>query len=325
MGTFVQNIDGGKTNQEGHYRLQTKVWTGNVLSGLTVSQSGTLGMSVVVAEGDLKIDYNDYGFSGWNDADSTVTIATSDVSNPRIDRVVAYVDLGMTPQTVTPNNPGFLKFKAVAGTPAGSPSRPSDGTVQTAVGSGNPFCDLADVAVAAGVTTISNGNITDKRALLQIGTSQIANAAVTPDKWTNPYMFSVYRSAAQNTTANTAVPVLCDTALFDRSSNVDLVTNKGRFTAPVTGYYHFDGAATAVLNGTAALGIDLYKNSSLLLQGNQISSTSASSAYGSIVTVSALVYLVAGDYIESYVICNATTSLIVGAQNAYFNGHLVSK
>ena len=179
MAKYISNRNGGKTDEQGHYRFHVNAWDGNILNdGLKVKQNSPLGMSVLVEPGDVKIDYSTYGYTGWNDADEAVTIATADGSNPRIDRIVAYVDRVMTPNPSNSNNPGMLKFMSVAGTPAGSPSPVSDSTVNTAVSS-NPWCELAQVQVNSGVSTITNGSITDKRT---IATPKLADGAVTPEK-----------------------------------------------------------------------------------------------------------------------------------------------
>jgi hypothetical protein len=47
----------------------------------------------------------------------------------------------------------------VDGTPGDSPSAPSDATIQSAVGSGNPFIRLANVTVASGASSFTTGNI----------------------------------------------------------------------------------------------------------------------------------------------------------------------
>ena len=82
MATFLSNRDGGKTNEEGHYRFQTKSFTGNVNNGLKVIQNNPLSMSVLVEAGDAKITFQTYGYTWWNDADISVSLATADVSNP---------------------------------------------------------------------------------------------------------------------------------------------------------------------------------------------------------------------------------------------------
>lgn len=128
-------------------------------------------MSVDVKQGTGFIDISSsYGYWAWvASSDKNVTVDASDPSNPRIDRLVAYIDLASI-TTASTNNTGALKFMSVAGTPAGSPSAPSNATVQAAIGAGNPFIDLAQIAVAAGATSISTANITDKRPALALHT-----------------------------------------------------------------------------------------------------------------------------------------------------------
>jgi len=177
MTTYLTNRDGGKTNEEGHVRFMSKVWQGNVVSGLQASQQSPLAMAVNISIGDAKVDYSNYAYTVWTDAIESVGIATADPSNPRISRIVGYVDRGVTPSSANTNNPGLLKFKEVAGTPAASPTRPSDVTVQASVGASNPFFDVADVLVGTGVTTIDNSKITDKRVIVSV-----PDGTITPSK-----------------------------------------------------------------------------------------------------------------------------------------------
>lgn len=82
------------------------------------------------------------------DTASTITVATSDPSNPRIDNVICkIVDNG--------NNTSTTQITLQTGTPAPSPVAP---TLPA-----NSLL-LATVAVGAGVSSISAGNITDARA-----------------------------------------------------------------------------------------------------------------------------------------------------------------
>ncbi|HEY0932369.1 MAG TPA: hypothetical protein VGD91_01395 [Trebonia sp.] len=82
------------------------------------------------------------------DTTSTITVATSDPSNPRIDNVICQiVDTGSSSSTT--------RVTLQAGTPAPSPVAP---TLPA-----NSLL-LATVAVGAGVSTINSGNITDARA-----------------------------------------------------------------------------------------------------------------------------------------------------------------
>lgn len=169
MSLATSNRDGGRTNEAGHLRGVTKGFLGQVLSGLNVSQRGAgANMSVDVAIGDAIIQRSDgtYGHPAWNDAVYNQAIAAADGSNPRRDIVVMYIDYGQTPSTGVANNTnGVVKITSVSGTAAGSPVDPSNATIQSAVGSGNPFIKLARVRVAAGATSISNSVIDDLRQL----------------------------------------------------------------------------------------------------------------------------------------------------------------
>lgn len=178
MTTYLTNRDGGKTNEEGHIRFQTKIWNGNIVSGLQAVQRSPLAMGINISVGDAKVYYSTYGYTVWTDAVEAVGIATADPSNPRIDRIVGYVDRSITPSSANSNNPGLLKFMAVTGTPAASPSAPSDVTVQAAVGASNPYFNIANVLVGTGVTTISTGNITDTRIFLTVPANSVTNSAL---------------------------------------------------------------------------------------------------------------------------------------------------
>ena|SRR5665213_1012398 len=92
-----------------------------------------------------------------------VTITTANTSNPRIDVIVCYVNMSATFSTSPVNSPGAMVYAAVAGTPASSPAVPSGSAIQTAIGASNPYIILAQVAVAANVTSIVNSYITDVR------------------------------------------------------------------------------------------------------------------------------------------------------------------
>lgn len=169
MSLATSNRDGGRTSESGHLRAFLKGFKGQVQTGLQVSQRGAgANMSVDIAIGDALIPRSDgtYGHPAWNDAVYNQVIATADVSNPRRDIVVLYIDYGQTPSTGVSNNTnGVVKIKVVAGTPAGSPADPTDAAIQTSVTAGNPFVKLARVRVAAGAGSITNSVIDDLRIM----------------------------------------------------------------------------------------------------------------------------------------------------------------
>lgn len=132
------------------------IYTEGILTSgaLAVSQSGTPAMSVSVALGRAIITNDEGNFGKYvieNDAAVTKTIAASDPSNPRIDRIIAQV----YDATDISGASDDWHLEVLTGTPAASPSAPA--LPSNAI-------SLATVAVAAGVITIVNANITDTRA-----------------------------------------------------------------------------------------------------------------------------------------------------------------
>lgn len=160
MATYLSNRNSdGYTDENGHFRLPLKLIDGEILEGLEVSANSTPNMTVKISAGEAKIPYQDYAYAVWSDAVATLTISTASSSNARIDRIVAYVDRTMTFTSSDTNNPGALKFKVVAGTPANPAVAPTDATVQSSVGAGNPWIELARVNVAMNATSITSANI----------------------------------------------------------------------------------------------------------------------------------------------------------------------
>lgn len=157
--SWLQN--GSHTAENDRLTANQIVWTQTGVrrtNDLAVSQSATPAMSVSIAAG-WGIIVGDYttnmgAYSFYNDAATTATITTADPTNPRIDRICVTVsDSAYTGTTNT------IAFNVVAGTPAGSPVAPATPTNSIS---------LATVAVAAGVTTILNANITDTRVRTKI-------------------------------------------------------------------------------------------------------------------------------------------------------------
>lgn len=204
MATYVSNRDsGGSTDEKGHLKFWSKTLIGNVLNGQEVVASSPLAMSVRVSAGDIRIPYSDYAHMAWSEGYTTVTISTPDPTNPRIDRIVAYIDRSMNFAEEDINNPGALKYMAVAGSPNSSPVAVSNSTIDTAV-SGNPWVELARVRVNAGVTQISSSNITDYRTFINlapevnatpIGTVVDFAGTTAPNGWLLCYGQAVSRTA----------------------------------------------------------------------------------------------------------------------------------
>jgi len=110
---------------------------------VTATDPPTLGVSVKTGEAWIN------GFWYQNSASLTKTLQTADSSKPRIDRIVLRLDR-LTNRKIS--------CEVLTGTPATSPSAPSltqsDNTYEIS---------LAQVYVGAGVTYVTDSNITDER------------------------------------------------------------------------------------------------------------------------------------------------------------------
>lgn len=239
-------------------------------------------------------------------------------------------------QTVSPGTSGYLlKSNGASALPSFQVGIASD------VGLGNVTND-AQLKVASNLSDLNSASTARTNlglgsiALLTapagtvVGTSDtqtLTNKTITATSntvsyatFTNPYKFSVYRSAAFTPGAGAVIQF--DAKEYDTGSNVDIVTNKGRFTAPIAGFYSFTGTLTLSYGGAGNIySIALYKNGSLYKQGLQVSSTASQTICGQ-VTISSM-QLAANDYIEIYSL-GVSTSVTTGIPYTNFSGCLVS-
>ena len=122
---------------------------------LNVTETGTPAMSVDIAGGRAIIQGTEGTYQGpyivENRGSATVTVTAANVSNPRIDLVVAKIEDQAYSGAVN-----AWALAVVAGTPAASPVAPSMPA--------NSIL-LATVSVAAAAATITNANITDGRTV----------------------------------------------------------------------------------------------------------------------------------------------------------------
>ena len=278
-------------------------------------------MSILVGNGSAAIPTGTYpdSYSYFVATDTSggksVTITTANTSNPRIDVIVAYVNKSATASTSPVNNPAMLVFAAVAGTPASSPAVPSGSAIQTAIGASNPYIVLCQVAVGANVTQILNSNLTDVRPWASVSTANL----------TAPCNFFVYRNASYVNVDANSVPF--DTKLYDTGNNVDIVTNVGRFTAPVQGRYGFSANLIWSFAASAQnVQCFLQKNGSDYIRGlAHVITWNASADEGADLPYIEIP-LNAGDYIN---IRGVASSVGMNVGNApiqsWFSGRLVSR
>ena len=138
----------------------------------------------------------------------------------------------------------------------------------------------------------------------------------------NPYKFLIYRNAAWTDGASAYIRVQHDTTVFDTNANADIVTTKGRYTAPVTGIYDFQWSVSKIVTaGAAALSL-LYKNGVATIKGNEAVQGAASVTFTS--TGSAKLELTAGDYVEVFSYGSGGAGN-VGVGNTMFAGECSSR
>lgn len=177
------------------------------------------------------------------------------------------------------------------------------------VGLGN-VDNTSDATKNSATATLTNKDMTST-------TNSLSTATIT-----NPSMFRVHLASAFNTTGGSFVVVPYDSANFDQGSEVDLTTNKGRFTATKAGKYQIN-ASTEIGNTSETIAIlSIYKNGSEYSRGTDNRATALN--YGSVVTD--VVPLAVGDYVDIrlYTASTAALDVTTTALN-YFSGFLFSK
>ena len=166
--SWLQN--GSHTAENDRLTTTGSLWgsTGIVRSAdLAVTAGSGLNLNVAAGWAAILGNYqtNMGTYMAYNDAAATATITTADATNPRIDLVCITVN-----DAAYSGSLNSVAINVVKGTAAGSPTVPSTPTNSIA---------LAQVAVAAGATSISSGNITDVRVRAKIIEPTISSASTT--------------------------------------------------------------------------------------------------------------------------------------------------
>lgn len=159
------------------------------------------------------------------------------------------------------------------------------------------------------------GNSASGPSTFKFRVSDVINA----DVFTSPCKFSVYRAAAQTPGSNGVIQY--DTKSFDTGNNLDIVTNKGRFTAPISGYYVFSvDSHQTVSTAPQDPQVMLWKNGSIEIGYshfvNMYNGTSGGSA-----NAFAFVHLNASDYVEAVIGLSIPLDISSPARNC-FSGFL---
>lgn len=179
----VFNMGGGAHSDAAYTAFENAAYGSCVANATSLAVSAGSGMSVRIAAGDGIISTPSSGKRIQSDAIETVTITAANATYPRVDSVVVYIDSAVQPTTaVIDNVNGILKFAAVAGTPAASPTAPTESMIQAAIGAGNRYMVLADVKVPNGATSMNTATFTDRRKVAtMVDGNNIAKKAVKAD------------------------------------------------------------------------------------------------------------------------------------------------
>jgi hypothetical protein len=137
--------------------------------------------------------------------------------------------------------------------------------------------------------------------------------------------FRVYVSSAMdNLTANAWTKLVCNGVTYNPGGHFDAVTNH-RFTAPVTGYYHFDAHAEfdTGIGSSNTFEISMYVDNAAV-NNHKVSTNAEGDAIG--LQVSDTLYLTAGQYVEVFVKSNnvATADIANTTTQTWFSGHILS-
>lgn len=128
---------------------------------------------------------------------------------------------------------------------------------------------------------------------------------------TQKYKFHAYRSGSQS--VNTGDTLINNVERFDLNNNHD--TSNGRYTAPVAGFYQFNGAAIAG-GANFALAVELQVNGATQVFGSQSVTDTEK------VNVSGMLYLGAGDYANLLLTENYAGAISV--TGGHFSGYFIS-
>lgn len=141
---------------------------------------------------------------------------------------------------------------------------------------------------------------------------------------TKPIKFSVFLNNGSVNSGNGAfVKIGMDTKKYDLHNDVDIVTNVGRFTAPITGFYDMSAVCSNGAGTNMAI-TSLYKNGAEFRRGGKLSTGSNNSGAGS--TVDCEMLLIAGDYVEVWYYSTSVVALEGGSGGLIaFNGKITQE
>lgn len=168
--------------------------------------------------------------------------------------------------------------------------------------------------------TLANEAITSPS--YAVGHSPVGASQIEPSAIRNPYKFSAYCSSGKSI-ANTTLIVDLQTELFDTNSNFA----SSRYTAPIAGYFQINARAwfgSAGSDSTEYCELQLRKNgTTVFTSGRENGSGNANRLMRP--TISTIVELAAGDYLEIFMLVVGSRDIVSGQTTTYMNGFMVSQ
>jgi hypothetical protein len=145
-------------------------------------------------------------------------------------------------------------------------------------------------------------------------------SAILTVNHSNPYKFSVYRTASYTTIASTWTKFPFNLEAFD--TNGDFNTTNNQYTVPVSGYYFISSRVNLEFASLRAI-VSIWTSAGVeLMRGTDWNTGTASQNLVPI--VSGILYLSAGTIIESRYYINSATLGTWTQMSTYFMGHLMS-
>lgn len=166
---------GGRTSVNAFNDVLAAFSGAGILSGWKCVQSSGMTVAIGGQDNDIRdvaIAEDPYGNRTTIDnrlsAPISVTVSAASASSNRFTSIIAYVNSPTNAADTMLDNPTVVGLIAVDGTPAASPTKPTDAQIRTAItadggtGSAAYYVKLADIYVEAGLTTITSDYITQE-------------------------------------------------------------------------------------------------------------------------------------------------------------------
>lgn len=172
-------------------------------------------------------------------------------------------------------------------------------------------------AAGTGIAKLASGVLS---VVATLGTSDIADDAITPAKWTNPYCFRAWDSGGTTLTDGSEVQINLATEDYDVNGNFA----SSAYTAPINGVYHFDGHVeiSGAIVTPVFMQARIYKGATRIMRGVRHINTATNSSS----LVSGDVLLAAGDVITLKAVQDSAgneTTDTTDNSCTYLSGHLV--